>query len=718
MSYQANRNGSNEEIDIEAQKQRNIQNNANNIRNASDIAIATGNPYAAAAGAVVKAADKATQGKSSEALGKVLNNTLQKQPGGDKLQEKLNQINESGLGDKMGQAAAAYNGMQQSTAGNTPTANNASQATADATQNSESTTGFGRKSGLSSFFDSEDKKRERAKETGESGDADIDAEVKMQQEVKNVAIIMLPIMAVVLIFTMIVSAVAGGISDFDDALGSSDKVEESTGEVDFEPTSKEAEKFYDRLLEIKEEFAENEAIKDEVDIVKIAAVFKIMNTNNNNYDYDYMTKNRIRIIANAMFDEDGYYNEELFKQRLTEEIFKQLFPRYTDKGREQLTNDVFEYLDNYHDFIGEEMVSCGNVGTCTYNIQGYYSSSSGNVSSSTEISNLKVKLTGCGAEKEVISFEDYVTGVAYKKMGNSTDLEAVKAQMVATRSAALASGNKYISEENGQSILTASCSTYTDASQASDTIKTAAADTKGQILVNDQGYVIESTYSTSDQNKFVNYANQGMNYKQILLQTYNSSSKPYGASDIETASCDTGNTKSCNMTASTGPFTSWRQYEGPWASTEIGNSGKTIKQVGCLATSVAILIAKSGVDTKVSNFNPGTFVEYISDNGGFSGPNFIWASASTIAPSFRFNNIYYVGGYSQQQKLNKIVELLNEGCYLTAEVKGNTGQHWVAIDGVSGSKILMIDPGSTSNDMWAEYPWYNTSRLGCYKVVN
>ena len=712
MAYQANRNGSNEEFDFEAQRQRNVQNNANNIRNAADVAIASGNPYAAGAGAVVKAADKATQGKSSEALGKVLNKTLERQPGGDKLQEKLNQMNESGMSDKIGQAAAAYNGMQ-SNAGTTPT-----NGTTDATQNSESTTGFGRNSDLSSFFDSEDKKRERAKETGESGDAEIDAEIKFQKEIKTVAIVMIPIMAVVLIFTMIISAVSGGISDFDDALGTSEKVDKSTGGIDFEPTTKDAEKFYDRLLDVKKEFDENEDIKDELDIVKISAVYKIMNTNNIKYDYDYMTKNRIRTIANAMYDEDGYYNEELFKQRLTEEIFKQLFPRYTDKGRKQLTDDVFEYLQNYHDFVGEEITSCGNVGTCTYNINGYYSSSSGNVASKTEISNLRVKLTGCSTEQETISFEDYVTGVAYKKMGNSNDLEAVKAQMVATRSAALASGNKYISEQNGQSILTASCSTYTDAKDANDIIKTAASDTKGQILVNDQGYVIESTYSSSDQNKFVNYANQGLDYKQILLQTYNSSSKPYGASNINTASCDTGNNKSCNMTASTGPFTSWRQYEGPWAQTEIGNSGKTIKQVGCLATSVSILIAKSGVETKVSNFNPGTFVEYLSDNGGFSGPNFIWASATKIAPSFKFNNVYYVGGYSQQQKLNKIVELLNEGCYIAAEVKGNTGQHWVAIDGVQGNKVLMIDPGSTSNDMWGEYPWYNTSRLGCYKVVN
>ena len=44
----------------QAEDARSTQNNANTILNAADVAIATKNPYAAAAGAAVKAADKIT----------------------------------------------------------------------------------------------------------------------------------------------------------------------------------------------------------------------------------------------------------------------------------------------------------------------------------------------------------------------------------------------------------------------------------------------------------------------------------------------------------------------------------------------------------------------------------------------------------------------------------------------------------------------------------
>ena len=65
VAYEARR-------DEDLEKMRNDQNNTNNIRNAADVAMASGNPYAMAAGGAVKAADKITGGKSTEALGRGL----------------------------------------------------------------------------------------------------------------------------------------------------------------------------------------------------------------------------------------------------------------------------------------------------------------------------------------------------------------------------------------------------------------------------------------------------------------------------------------------------------------------------------------------------------------------------------------------------------------------------------------------------------------------
>ena len=74
-------------------------------------------------------------------------------------------------------------------------------------------------------------------------------------------------------------------------------------------------------------------------------------------------------------------------------------------------------------------------------------------------------------------------------------------------------------------------------------------------------------------------------------------------------------------------------------------------------------------------------------------------------------------GQSQSQKLETIRNLVNQGYYVVVEVKGNTGQHWVAVDGVDGNTILMMDPASQSTNMWSEYNWQNTSELAYFAVT-
>ena len=233
-------------------------------------------------------------------------------------------------------------------------------------------------------------------------------------------------------------------------------------------------------------------------------------------------------------------------------------------------------------------------------------------------------------------------------------------------------------------------------------------------MVNDQGYIIHTGYLSTEQYMWMSLANSGKNYKQILLQTYNQGSRASGASDVKKASCGSSS-KSC---ASNGEYASWRQGDPQWGSIQMGDSGSTIHQIGCLVTSVSILMAKSGVETSISPLNPGTFVEFLNAHGGFvGGGNYVWGSATLAAPKFVYKGQISVSGMSREEKLNKIKELVSQdGVYAVAEVKGNTGQHWVAIDGVDGSVVKMIDPASDSNDMWSQYNWANTSTLAYYKV--
>ena len=85
---------------------RNIENNANNLRNAANVAMKTKIPHAVAAGAIVKGADKLTGGKSSQIVGKALNDINKRIPLGNKIQEASNRINESGVSDAVGAATS------------------------------------------------------------------------------------------------------------------------------------------------------------------------------------------------------------------------------------------------------------------------------------------------------------------------------------------------------------------------------------------------------------------------------------------------------------------------------------------------------------------------------------------------------------------------------------------------------------------------------------
>lgn len=584
--------------------------------------------------------------------------------------------------------------------------------------------------------------------------------------VKIVAILALPLLIILLLIFIIMACLTGVLSDYDDALGISQITGDETGNWYFQG-SKEQEDFYGRVNNVKLVY---QAMGKSVDPLKIVATFHVLKTNGAKLDYKDMDELTIMKFADAMFDGNSY-NEDTFRSNLTTNIIPSYLPTLSDGEREQMTDDIFAYIDRYYNLVGKNTSSslCASIGSCSYDIKGFYIEGNGDVAKAMQITDLKVRLMECGSpygngsynkaiDQDLVSFEDYVAGVAYAEVGPSAPIEVLKAQMVAARSFALArptamgnSMGKKLSEENGQWILQISscvadqvfcnidegCSymgggdgqggivrsgKLPNAARTRDplpedhSIRKAAAETQGEVLVNSRGYVISTGFLSSDQRKFMQLASQGLNYKQILLQVYNQGNRNYGASDILKASCNSGGSSGCGV--SSGDFANWKQYEGPWTNVQLGNSGKTIHQIGCLATSVSMLIAKSGVQTNISDFNPGTFVEYLNSHGGFvSGGNFVWGAATQAAPTFKFQGKVSVAGLSREQKLNKIKELISQnGVYVVAEVKGNTGQHWVAIDSVSGSTVNMMDPGSSSTDMWSQYNWANTSTLAYYRV--
>ncbi len=610
-----------------------------------------------------------------------------------------------------------------------------------------------------SFLDDDNDTEENSNNTGKAI-----GKVTMSLALK-VTLLITPILIVGIIIIVLVSSVFSGVGSFIDALGAVFTAGEEIGNIDFEISDERANDFYNRINDIKLEY---QASGKNVDVLKIASVYTVFFSDVVKYSYDDMTYEVIKDIADCMFLGNSY-DEDTFKENLINYLIPKYAPETTDAEREAIVEEIFDYMEDFYSMIGKKSDTvCASIGSCVYDIKGFYIPIRGNVSKSMNVSNLMVRLMECGGaygngndntpiDQPLVPFEDYVMGVAYAEVGTGYPDEAIKAQMVAARSYALArptamgnANGKKLAEENGQWVLQiASCvsdqvfcnvdegcsymgggdgqggivrsgivpgAVRTNPALAENhRLRALAAEVQGEVLVNNQGYIINAGFLSSDQNKFKDLANKGLDYKQILMQIYNSSSRNYGASDIEKASCNNGD-DSCSGSASSGPFASWKQYKGPWVDVPLGSSSETIKSAGCLVTSVSMLIAKSGVDTTIDDFNPGSFVEHLNTHNGFSGANFMWNSVTSAAPNFTYQGKVNVVNLSKNEKLNTLKGLLDRGFYVVAEVKGSTGQHWVAIDGLSGDTILMMDPGSESTDMWGQYSWKNTSQYAYFMV--
>lgn len=169
-----------------------------------------------------------------------------------------------------------------------------------------------------------------------------------------------------------------------------------------------------------------------------------------------------------------------------------------------------------------------------------------------------------------------------------------------------------------------------------------------------------------------------------------------------------------------GEYVSWRQKDATWSNIRIGNTTSTIGNIGCLVTSVSILIQKSGVaPANITPFNPGTFVEALNKNGGFDEHgNLQYAAINKVVPEFKYMNNIGLRGKTKEEKLSLISKYFNDGYYITVEVKGATegNQHWVAVIGIDGNNIVMVDPATNHTNMWNAYEWSKTSQFNYFKT--
>ena len=141
---------------------------------------------------------------------------------------------------------------------------------------------------------------------------------------------------------------------------------------------------------------------------------------------------------------------------------------------------------------------------------------------------------------------------------------------------------------------------------------------------------------------------------------------------------------------------SYKQYDGRWASLTLGTSGKTIKQIGCLTTSIAMTESyRRGTTVTPANIRNSS--SYTSDGSLY------WPSNYTTSTS---------SGY-----LTTTYNLLKSGKPVLVGLKTKTGgQHWVVVTGFTGGNTLSLanfivnDPGSSTrtrlSEVVASYPLF------------
>ncbi len=250
-----------------SEQQRAADNNAKNIQNAAEVAIASKNPYAMAAGAAVKYGDKLTGGKISKGLGSATERLNRHNPMGKKVQKASNKLAESGASDKIGQAAAMKNGMgkgnpgggaagalKSGAGGNKPQASNVGQEKLKSSSSNRS----------QNFMKNRKKRQEDAggEENQGSGSNDDNNQQEdggdgkgIAKKLKKIKLLisiisaLLPIIAIVLIVVIIVSSFSSLIGLLGNFLFNQPDKEELF--------NKWENRYYERLQEIKKEYKDN-----------------------------------------------------------------------------------------------------------------------------------------------------------------------------------------------------------------------------------------------------------------------------------------------------------------------------------------------------------------------------------------------------------------------------------------------------------------------------
>ena len=138
------------------------------------------------------------------------------------------------------------------------------------------------------------------------------------------------------------------------------RIDKTIDSIDYVSYSDAAEKYYDRLDDVYNEYREEE---QDVSKLIITSAFSVMCSHIEGFTYDDMSKGRMREVANILLDNADQEGEaitfsdeaeEKAKDKLAD-YFKGIDSDLSDVTCQSMANDVFDYVEDYLDFTqGQE----------------------------------------------------------------------------------------------------------------------------------------------------------------------------------------------------------------------------------------------------------------------------------------------------------------------------------------------------------------------------
>lgn len=166
-----------------------------------------------------------------------------------------------------------------------------------------------------------------------------------------------------------------------------------------------------------------------------------------------------------------------------------------------------------------------------------------------------------------------------------------------------------------------------------------------------------------------------------------------------------------NNSQASGDYKNWIQCDSRWRDFSLGNSSYKMCDSGCLVTSIAIQIARSGTAITTETIDPGI----ASKKFLFTGEgDLYWNSVENLAPNFKYYTNINLIGMSKESVAKKLTSYNENNYYIILNVGKkslNYSHHYVALDYVdSTNDIYIMDPASTSNtNLYDIYKIYNAS---------